>query len=69
MIIWKICIQVTNLNTNNLHTIIWFQLFLLNTNNFYTVIWFQVLLSNNIWIYQPFRMSQMWHKVNTLSKV
>ena len=28
-------LQPTNLNTNNLHTVTWFQTFLLNTNNFH----------------------------------
>ena len=38
--------QVFLSNTNNLHTVIWYQVFLSNTNNLYTVIWYQVFLSN-----------------------
>ena len=29
-------LQVTILNTNNLYTVIWYQVFLSNTNNFQT---------------------------------
>ena len=32
--------------TNNLHTVLWYQVFLSNINNLYTIIWFQVFLSN-----------------------
>ena len=38
--------QVYLSNTNNFHTVVWFQVFLSNTNNFHTVVWFQVFLSN-----------------------
>ena len=33
-------------NTNGLHTVVWFQIFLSNRNNFHTIVWFQVFLSN-----------------------
>ena len=33
-------------NTNNLHTVVWFQVFLSDTNNLQTVVWFQVFLCN-----------------------
>ena len=35
-----------NSNTNNLHPVIWYQVFLSNTNNLHTVIWYQVFHSN-----------------------
>ena len=38
--------QVFLSNTNNLHTVVWLQVFLYNTNNLYTVVWFWVFLSN-----------------------
>ena len=46
MICKQLQLQVTILNTNNLHTVIWFQVFLFNTDNLYRVIWFQVFLFN-----------------------
>ena len=30
----------------DIHTVVWFQIFLCNTNKLYTVVWFQVFLSN-----------------------
>ena len=36
-------LQVTTLNIHNLHTVIWFQVFLSNTNDSYTM-WFQVTI-------------------------
>ena len=38
--------QVFLSSKNNLHIVIWFKLFLSNTNNLHTIIWFQVFLSN-----------------------
>ena len=38
--------QVFLSRTNNLHTDVWFQVFLSNTNNVHSAVWFQVFLSN-----------------------
>ena len=46
-------------NTNNLHTVGWFQVFLPNTNNLYTIIWFQVTI--------PFLVTVQWFLVFQLN--
>ena len=39
----QLSLQVT-INTNNLHTFIWFKVFLSNANNLQERVWFQVII-------------------------
>ena len=35
---------ILKFDIKNLHTVIWFQVFLFDTNNLHTIIWFQVTI-------------------------
>ena len=56
-----ICMQLYNINTDNLYTIIWFQELQSNFNNLYTI-YFQVSLSNNVkftvfWVIEKYQIN------------
>ena len=60
--------MVSNIpNTNNLHTVVFFQVLISHTNNLYTVIWFQVfyLIQIIIW-FQEFKSNTINYMVSSI---